>query len=382
MTNILFVSHSSELNGAERFLLDVLENLDKQRFDPLLVIPRPGPLGDAARKTRIEVKVIPMKWWLTEGSRVWKQPLAWTWNLRGVRHLAALIRERGVGLVFTNSAATFGGALAAGRAGVAHVWFVHEVLDGDRPILKYLFGQKRLVRFIHRRSKRVLVNSRETLRAFCELPGVDVVSNGISPRAPAASAADLRKEWGFGDDDLILGLVGKIGPDKGQREAVLALDALVSLFPRLKLVLVGAVKDIRYERQIKEIIHDRGLGGRVVFAGYREDLPLVFSLLMLLVVASRVESFGRAALEAMAAGVPVLAVPCGGIEEIIEDGRTGFLAESRDPEAIARGVARALENPERTREIVASASRFVLKNFALSAQVRKLEDILEDCLVR
>ena len=75
MKTVLFVSHSSERNGAERMLLDVLCGLDRGKFRPFLALPRTGPLQREAEKAGITTRVVPMKWSLTERSKIWKQPL-------------------------------------------------------------------------------------------------------------------------------------------------------------------------------------------------------------------------------------------------------------------------------------------------------------------
>ena len=166
MTNVLFVSHSSELNGAERMLLDTVRRLDRGKFSPILAVPRPGPLSEAAAGARIDCLTLPMKWTLTEPAKVWKQPLSLLWNIRSVRVADRMIGDLGIGLVVTNTSAVWTGALGARRAGVPHVWLIHEILDGEKPLLKYVLGRKALVRRMARLSKRIIANSAASARAF------------------------------------------------------------------------------------------------------------------------------------------------------------------------------------------------------------------------
>ena len=94
-------------------LIQTLERLDRTRFNPVLVIPRPGPLNKYADDSGIETLIVPMKWWLSGRSLVWRQPIAWIWNIKSVKILVDIIRKRNIHLVFTNSAVGFSGALAA-----------------------------------------------------------------------------------------------------------------------------------------------------------------------------------------------------------------------------------------------------------------------------
>ena len=383
MRRVLFVSHSAELNGAERFLLDVLREIDRVRFAPTLVVPRPGPLADEAAVAGVPVRVVPMKWWLTEKGRAWKQPLAWALNRRAVASLERYVRDFEAELVFSNSAATFAGALAARRARVPHVWFIHEILDGDRPFLHYLFGRRRLAAFIRGHSARVVANSRTTARAFGGPAGVEIVYNGLpAPRSRPADKGAWRRAMGFPAGDRLAGVVGKIYAGKGQRKAVEALAVLKDRFPGLKLVLIGETRDPHYRRTIEEAVAALGLSDRVIFAGYQADLAAVLASLDLLLVPSSVESFGRAALEAMAAGIPVVAAPAGGLLEFVRPGETGFLAASERAESLAAAAALVLEDPARARAVAERAAVEAVERFSLATEVRTLERIMEEALER
>lgn len=381
MTNVLFVSHSSELNGAERMLLDTLEGLDRGKFSPILAAPRPGPLTEAAAGAGIECLMLPMKWTLTEASKVWKQPFSRVWNSRATRAAARLIRSRGIGLVVTNSAAVWTGALAARRAGVPHVWFIHEILDGARPLLKHIRGRKALIRRMLGLSKRIVANSEASARAFAGAARVVVIANGVAVRTgPPPDLPALRNSLGLEPGAPVIGIVGKIYPGKGQMEAVLAADILRRARPNLRLLVVGAVGDARYEERIYETVGRLGLERNVLSLGYRSDLDAILALLDVLVVASSVDSLGRVALEAMAAGTPVVAAAAGGLPEVVRDGETGILVASPAPGLLAAGIARLLDDPALTARIRAGGRKFVAANYSMEDQVRKIERVLEECL--
>lgn len=381
MTNVLFVSHTSELNGAERMLLDTIRGLDRRRFSPLLALPRPGPLAEAAAGAGIEGLILPMKWTLTEGPKVWKQPFSRVWNIGGARAAARLIRSRGIGLVVTNTAAVWTGAWAARRAGVPHVWFVHEILDGERPLLKYVLGRKALVRGMTRLSDRIVANSEASARAFAGSGKAVVIGNGIAMRnGPAPDISALRSSLGIEPGVPVIGVVGKIYPGKGQMEAVLAADILRRARPGLRLLVVGGVDDVRYHERIRETVGRLGLERNVLLLGYRDDLEGILRLLAVLVVASSVDSLGRIALEAMAVGTPVVAVAKGGLPEVVRDGETGLLVASPEPEILAAGIARLLDDPALASRVREGGRRFVSANYSLEGQVRKIERVLEECL--
>jgi glycosyltransferase involved in cell wall biosynthesis len=381
MRKILFVSHSGELNGAERMLLQTLKKLDRKKFEPALVVPAPGLLEEEARRLGVEVARLPLKWWLTEKNSLWKQPLAWLWNLKSISAIARMIRQRNIDLVFSNSSAAWNGAWAARRERIPHIWAVHELLGGESPFLVYLLGRQALARNLLRLSCRVIANSSATAEFFPDRSRVRVVPNGVEiPGKSEEKTESLRKELGIEEGDIVLGIVGKIFKLKGQRELLLSLPSPRQSFPRLKLLVVGGVGDLRYFRSLKAIIAHHQLHHTVIFTGYRKDLVEVFPLLSLLVLASRQESFGRVAVEAMAAGVPVLAARGGAIPEIIADGENGFLVDSNRPEVLGAAIERILRDPSQMQKIARAGYESVRVRYQLEDQVRKIEEVILECL--
>lgn len=374
---VLFVSHTAELNGAEQMLLLTLKELDRKRFAPLLAVPAEGPLIKEAERAGVAAHIVPGKWWLTPRGRAWKQPAAWVWNIRSVLRLQKLIRREEVGLVFTNSAATFSGALAARALRVPHVWSVHEIVKGRERLLSFVLGSRMLAWLIRRLSTAVIVNSRATGRAFARHTAVEVVPNGLDLKGAAGRRDErLRKRLGFNKQDIVLGVVGKISPAKGQREAVRALALLSAMRPGLKLLLVGLVGDEKYFRELQEMVREQGLEGKVVCTGFVADVYAHLRQMDLLLIVSRTESFGRTAIEAMAAGVPVLAASVGGLPEVVIDRRTGFLVNSTEPAVLAHGIEGVLDNPSTVKRTIRAGRLAVKDRFAIRRLVKDVERIM------
>lgn len=379
MKNVLFVSHSAELNGAELWLLETLKRLDRNAYAPSLIVPRPGSLPDAAVEMGIRTDIVPMKWWITEKARVWRQPFAWMWNIKSVKAIAAIIRDRGIDLVFSNSAAMNTGAKAARRTKRPHLWAIHEVLRGPNRFLRFLFGSRALTRFIVASSSRVIVNSEITKAAFPGASNVVLIHNGVDIQSgDEARQNTIRNELGIGTDDLVAGIVGKIYDGKGQREAILAVAALSQKYPNLKLLVVGEVRDEGYYDELRKIVKENRLDGRVLFVGYHPDLVNILKVMRVLVVASIVESFGRAVLDGMAAGVPVVAIRAGGVPEIVQHGRNGFLVDSREPKEIALAMDFVFQNPGEARAAVEGGLKTVRERFSIGRQIERITQILAE----
>ena len=378
MSRVLFVSHSAELNGAELWLLDVLRRIDRSKYQPRLAVPEAGPLVVRAREAGIEPAIVPMAWDLTPRGRVWRQPLARIRNRRAVASLERFAAHDRAEIVFSNSAAMFSGARAARRLGLPHVWAIHEILGGRRPFLEYWRGRTALVRFIVGHSDTIIVNSAATLAPFAGSGKVVKVHNGIDVReADPKRVAALRGELGLSGGEFVVAVIGKIYEGKGQREALAAARLLAKKHPRLRWLVIGAVGDAAYERRLRTDLRAAGIEDRVVFTGYRPDLADLLGLAGAVVVPSVVESFGRAALEAMASGVPVAAVRAGGLPEIVAHGENGLLLDSADPAEIALAVEDILEHPGKAAALSAAGRRTAAERFTVEAQVRAVEAVLD-----
>jgi glycosyltransferase involved in cell wall biosynthesis len=343
-------------------------------------VPGDGLLSEEAKKHGVETVVIPAKWWLTEKKKMWKQPLARIWNNRAVSGLSRWIEQTQADLVFSNSSATSCGALASKKTQTPHVWYIHEILGGKSPQLTYVCGQRSLARKIVGLSCRVVVNSLATEAFFEDRTNVRLVYNGIPIQdIDRREARELGRQWGLSYGDIVFGMVGKICEEKGQREVIEALAKIGKDYP-LKLVIVGRVKSKAYFSKLKEICEAQNASGRVIFTGYRKDVQHVIALMDCLIVASRCESFGRTIIEALSVKTPVIAVRSGGIPEIIVNGTNGLLLDSRDPEMIKEAMDSFLENRDAHKRAAEVGYRTVQDKFLISAQAKRIEHIIEECI--
>ena len=379
---ILFISHSSELYGAEKVLLQTIEGLNKKDFQPILVLPRTGPFHRKAKKLGVETVLVPFKWWLTEKNRVWKQPFSWLWSLTCIVRIARLIQREDIDLVFSNSAVNFCGALAARWRGVPHIWSIHEILGGKNASLCFLFGNRALVSLISVLSTKIIVNSETTGQSFKEKGAVHTVFNGFLWSPQDRGLGELyRQKFGFTSHDYILGIVGKIYPEKGQKNVVESIDLIAKTHHDVRLLVMGEVRDNRYFKQIQRYILERKLEKRVIFKDYIPEIFDVLALLDLLVIASCVESFGRVAVEAMSVKTAVLAVRKGAMAEVIIPGENGFLVDSSDPEVMAEAILSIRDNPEQVRKVVEKGYHLVREKYSVENQILKTEEIVWECLV-
>jgi glycosyltransferase involved in cell wall biosynthesis len=191
------------------------------------------------------------------------------------------------------------------------------------------------------------------LEAGVEAPKIQLVPDGVEVPADLPGEelrAASRAAWGFHVDEFVAGHVGAFTAEKGQDIAVDAMKLLASELPQARLVLAGTfpTQATAFTRTIKSQLLEGG--NRIRLLGYLEDLTPFFAALDLYIMPSRAEGLGSSALIAMAHGVPVVAARVGGLPEIVEPGRTGWLVEPRSPRALAEAVRCAASDRRRLRD--------------------------------
>jgi glycosyltransferase involved in cell wall biosynthesis len=176
---------------------------------------------------------------------------------------------------------------------------------------------------------------------------IRVIYNGVSDyrESPVRRTLPIQR----------VGIVGRIDPEKGQLDFVRAARIVAHRFPQVQFHVVGSPQFSAGEYSGQVLKESEGLP--VDFHGWRDDISSVLRSLDLLVVSSpRSEAMPRVILEALSAGVPVLAYALGGIPEILEDNRTGFLS-APTPEALASRMSEVLETDLGTIDLIAQRAR-------------------------
>ncbi len=196
---------------------------------------------------------------------------------------------------------------------------------------------------------------------------------------PQRAAGAVRRELGIPVDVPCIGIAGNIQEWKGQRVVVEALGLLGEV-PSVHCVIAGGVHRAgeAYAAELRARLAALGLRGRVHLVGFRTDIPDVMNSWDVVVHASvRPEPFGRVILEGMLLGKPVIATAGGGVPELVDDGRTGFLVPAGDAPALAHCLRRVLAAPGEARALGARAQAWARQHFSLARQVAEMSAIYE-----
>jgi L-malate glycosyltransferase len=380
---VLYVSHTAVVSGAERSLLDLLGALP-DTVQPLLATP-PGQLQTLAQQRGIATTTITG----TAGSlrvhplhtpRALAEMAVAAWQVRraAASHRADVVHANsiraGIVLAFARLRRT---------PTIVHV----------RDCLPPGAASKVTLRLVAATATTVIANSHYTadlVRAAAPGARVDVVHNPVDLARfdpDAIDRVDARARLGpAGGRDLLLGVVGQLSPWKGQDTAIEALGLLCREGVDAHLLLVGSAKFVArstrfdnndYVARLQALVERDGLEDRVSWLGEREDVPEIIRALDVLLLPSWEEPFGRAVVEAMAMGVPVVATDVGGPREIMQDGREGYLREPRNAPAWAHAVRLLADSPALASEMGRAGRRRAERSFTLQQHVTSVLEVYE-----
>lgn len=183
----------------------------------------------------------------------------------------------------------------------------------------------------------------------------------------------VKDELGIPRERRLVGLVGKVCRDKGQLELIEAMGAVHRHHPDAHVLFVGKVEE-SFRPEIERAIDDNDLRDRVTLTGVRHDIPRVLDSMTLSTLPSYMETFGVAAIEAMARGKAVVASNVGALPEVVRHGHTGLLVDLR-PDAIADAVSYLLENHDEREEMGRCGRKVVQQKFTLAEMANQFEQV-------
>ncbi len=382
MKPVLFVHQSAELYGSDRVLLTLVEGLDRTRFEPIVALPAEGPLAAALRERGIETHVLPLALVSRASFGAGGALRLAAASASSVQALRRRFRGRGIRLVHSNTLAVLSGALWARASRLPHVWHVHEMVVRPRAarlaFAWLLRGLATRVACNSRATRDLLVSTLPSLAARCT-----VVHNGFDrTEAPdPEAAAALRVEAGAGPEDVVVALVGRINRWKGQGLLVEAADLLWAQgVRRIVYLIVGGTPpgQAHFRDELLRQVGASAARKAVRVLDFREDVSAVWDACDIAVVPStEPEPFGMVALEAMAAGKPVVAANHGGLPEIVEDGQTGILVSPGSAPDLARALTELTENDELRRKMGEAGRRRLLQDFSPGAYVSGFESVYD-----
>jgi glycosyltransferase involved in cell wall biosynthesis len=198
----------------------------------------------------------------------------------------------------------------------------------------------------------------------------------------AMQSTEKRKELGVPPHSLVVGYVGWLIPIKGVTYLVSAMAEVMKRHPNSLLVLAGKGDERGGEEiKLKEQVENLRLDDNVRFLGWRSDVDAIMGCFDIFVLPSLNEGMGRVLVEAMAAGLPIVASRVGGIPDLVKDGQNGLLVPAEDASALAKAISDLLSDKER-RNRMGEAGKKMCLPYSAEAMVEQIDDLYKDLLAK
>lgn len=383
MRNILFVHQSAEMYGSDKVLLSLVAGLDRSKFTPIVLLPCEGPLMVALKEEGVRCHIVPMV-------RVGRATLSLTglaklpWLAwKSVHAISKTLESDRIDLVHSNTLAVLSGAIWSFQKGVPHVWHVHEMIE--RPmVVRKMYGW--LLRAF---ADRIICNSHATRNLLlqdqpCLALRSRVIWNGINRK----QAVDLEKTTAFRtkigvvSHEVLVVLLGRINRWKGQ---CLLVDAAAILNSRgeknIHYAILGSppVGQEHFLRSLEERVKESGVGSKISLLDFTPSIWEVWDSCDIAVIPStEPEPFGMVAVEAMAAGKPVIAANHGGLAEIVVHGETGLLCKPNNAEDLATAIEILAKDEYKRSELGKHGARRAKVLFSADAYVTGISKVYKD----
>lgn len=368
MRNVLLLHSSAGRYGADLQLVTLAAGLDRARFNPLAVLPERGELADLLEEAGVEVVVKPLA--VLRRAELGPSGLVALWKSVRLadRELIPLARERDAALVHSNTSVILSGHRLASALSIPHVMHVRELYP-QTPVLWPLL-RRRLMR-----ADRLLCVSQAVARQFPDASKATVLHDGL-PRLPQrGDRAAARAALGIESGRFVVAVLGRVSDWKGQDVLARAL-AEPGLEGAVGLVAgapwPGSAEPLR---KLEALRDELGLGERLRVLGFVTGIEAILDAVDAVAIPStRPDPFPNSALEAAAAGLPVVAAAHGGLPEMLRDGETGMLVEPGDHHALASALRKLAEDPGLRSRLGNAAATDVTTRFPPGRMLERLQE--------
>jgi lipopolysaccharide/colanic/teichoic acid biosynthesis glycosyltransferase len=370
------------IGGPTIHVVNLDNGLDKTRYESILVSGKDNPeersMLDYAVSRGIRPVIIP------------EMVGEFSFKIRDIKALIKLyrlIRREKPHIVHTHTAkAGFLGRVAAWLAGVPliiHTYHGHILHGYFGPIKSWAL--QLMERTLARITDQIIAVSDQVKQdlvdyAIARQEKITVVPLGfdLSPFLTCQEQrGQFRKELGLKDEVKLIGIVGRIVPIKNHRLFLDAAACLIKEQPTVRFVIVGD-GNLRYQKE--QYAASLGISDKVIFTGWRRDLSRIYADLDVLVVSSDNEGTPVSAIEAMASGCPVVATRVGGMQDLIQDGETGFLVPPKDAGALAISILNVLQKPDSTFQMVQVAREVAKERFSVQRLIKDTEHFYREII--
>lgn len=378
MNNILFLHAGAEMYGADKVMLDLIHNLDKNKYNPYVILPSDGVLVEEMKKEGIKVEVMPYpimrrRYFNPKGI------IQYGYNfLRYSRMLVEFAKKYQIDVIHTNTAATLEGCYVRWRLKIPQLWSIHEIIIN--PKIMFKLTSKLISKFSD-----ITITDSGAVKEHLEKSGdfkngqIKVIYNGVDSKrfSPDSDCNYLYDEWNIPRNAKIIGMIGRVNSWKGQGDFLQAANIIMAKHPDVYTVFVGAAFEGEEwrEKELADQITKSPFNDRIVNKGYRTDSQGIYKLYDVFVLPStNPDPLPTVVLESMATGIPIIGYRHGGVCEMVKEGYNGLLAEVGNPKDLAAKIEDLLMNNKLRKEMGRNSRKRLLEQFSIESYIKNYSD--------
>ncbi|MBU1087010.1 MAG: glycosyltransferase [Candidatus Omnitrophica bacterium] len=378
MKKILFLEQYSKISGGQKVLLSIIDGL-KPEFSFCVTVPEKGELTRELDKRSIAYQRLAVGYY-SLGKKTVLDVILYLLRLPYlVVKLLLIIKQEKPDLVYANGARTFVCAtIACGLSRVPLIWHVHSIFDKgiSRKLCNY-FGKNKIV-------KKIITVSQSAKAPLENLTDkVEVIYNAIDEKVyyPGAKQGLIRQNLNLGDN-LVAAMVSLLVEWKCIDDFIRAAGIISQDYPQVKFLIVGDVlyaqTGKQYKQDLIDLVKQLNLENKVIFTGFRHDVPAIMRELDIFVLASKQpDPCPTSLLQAMGSGLAVIATDFGGPAEIILDQQDGLLYPARDYKALAAKMKDLIVDDEKRRRLSINAANKIKQDFNYKNYMLKIKKIID-----
>jgi glycosyltransferase involved in cell wall biosynthesis len=369
--NILILTCSLNIGGAEKHIYDLACNLSRTKIKPVIVcLYELGAIGEMLSGK--------------QGMKVYSNVMRSKVDIFMIRKLASIIKNEDIDIMYIlhSPLALFWGTLCAKLAGVGAILTrftsTYQTLRVKRrKIVNYLMLRYVDTIIAQASSHKEYLSSHENINS----ERIVVINNGVDMEQFSNPVDDvkIRKRIGLPLHAPVIGIVANLRPEKGHSVFLKAARKILDLFPDAHFLIVG---DGSEREHLEKISKNLLIREKVHFLGVIRNVAEIIPVFDIAVISSSstVETFSNAILEYMASSKPVIATNVGSLAEQVVDGETGCLIAYDDPTALAEAILKLLADMNTAKRMGEAGRRMVKENFTVQKMIAKYESVFADLL--
>lgn len=318
---ILFISNYSDLYGANRSMLTIIEHFKKKGDEVALILPKHGNIEETLVQKNIKHVVIScftQLYYYKPQLKYLALPFLAMHTYFQLSKIEKYVCSFEPDLIYSNTSAENLGIKIAKKNGIKHISHIREFMDLDHDA-RFVYGRKKKKDYINQSDGVIYVSNSVANHVNMGEPLKEwqrVIYNGVDT-----------VDWEYSDksipEELNLGVVGIFDPEKGQDVAIGMMPSILMCYPKAKLHVWGD-KEGKYKKRLYSMVNQMELEENVIFHGFEKNPNIIYKDMDILMMCSRSEGFGRVTVEAMQRAIPVLGYKSGGTSELVKDGFNGY----------------------------------------------------------